>query len=233
LAADDLFSKALALDPNNPDTLARYMILLSVVDRRMEALAMALQLRALEPYVPSFSWQVAEMQWENGQDAAAIEILRSLPDQPPARVSLAMIYASQGRYKEAADSLAAVSGTGRPAPPRVEDRLRAAEALLRTAPTKTASPQSLPGDLAVMGFAYLYVGAPERVLEHYESTLESGVVGGQGGDIGFLWHLSFAPVRKLERFKTFVSKTGLVEYWRAKGWPEFCRPTTGDDFVCD
>jgi hypothetical protein len=25
----------------------------------------------------------------------------------------------------------------------------------------------------------------------------------------------------------------LVEYWRAKGWPQFCHPTTGDDFVCE
>jgi hypothetical protein len=39
-------------------------------------------------------------------------------------------------------------------------------------------------------------------------------------------------VRNTERFKTFARKAGLVEYWRAKGWPEFCHPTTGDDFVC-
>ena len=29
-----------------------------------------------------------------------------------------------------------------------------------------------------------------------------------------------------------VRKAGLVDYWRAKGWPEFCHPTIGDDFVC-
>jgi hypothetical protein len=40
-------------------------------------------------------------------------------------------------------------------------------------------------------------------------------------------------VRKLERFKTFLHRSGLIEYWRAKGWPAFCRPTTGDDFICD
>ena len=26
---------------------------------------------------------------------------------------------------------------------------------------------------------------------------------------------------------------GYVEYWRAKGWPDLCHPTTGDDFACD
>ena len=51
--------------------------------------------------------------------------------------------------------------------------------------------------------------------------------------LGWLWHPSYAPVRKTERFKTFVRQTGLVEYWRARGWPEFCHPTIGDDFVCE
>jgi hypothetical protein len=39
-------------------------------------------------------------------------------------------------------------------------------------------------------------------------------------------------VRKTERFKNHVRGLGLVEYWRANGWPEFCHPTTGDDFEC-
>ena len=38
------------------------------------------------------------------------------------------------------------------------------------------------------------------------------------------WHPSYAPVRKTERFKTLVRKMGLVDYWRAKGWPDHCRP---------
>jgi hypothetical protein len=86
--------------------------------------------------------------------------------------------------------------------------------------------------LGVLSFVYLHVGSPERALEYYEDTLESGAVGGFGGDNGFLWHPSYAPVRKLERFKAFVRKSGMVDYWRARGWPDVCRPTTGDDFVC-
>ena len=34
-------------------------------------------------------------------------------------------------------------------------------------------------------------------------------------------------------FKAFARNAGLVEYWRAKGWPEFCRPIGVDDFVCE
>ena len=41
---------------------------------------------------------------------------------------------------------------------------------------------------------------------------------------------SFATVRKTQRLKTLVRNANLVDYWRAKGWPELCHPTTGDDF---
>ena len=28
------------------------------------------------------------------------------------------------------------------------------------------------------------------------------------------------PVRKTERFKAYARKSGLVDYWRARGWPD-------------
>jgi hypothetical protein len=40
-------------------------------------------------------------------------------------------------------------------------------------------------------------------------------------------------VRKTERFKAFARNAGLFDYWRAKGWPQWCHPTTGEDFACD
>ncbi len=71
--ADDLFLKALALDPSNPDALDLYMLHLSNVGRLKEALALAKQLRRLEPYVPGFNSDVGQILWENGQTDAAIE----------------------------------------------------------------------------------------------------------------------------------------------------------------
>jgi hypothetical protein len=40
-------------------------------------------------------------------------------------------------------------------------------------------------------------------------------------------------MRKTERFKTYVRNVGLVDYWRARGWPDLCRPVGAEDFVCD
>jgi hypothetical protein len=30
-----------------------------------------------------------------------------------------------------------------------------------------------------------------------------------------------------------MRNAGFVEYWRARGWPDLCRPLGTDDFVCD
>jgi hypothetical protein len=76
----------------------------------------------------------------------------------------------------------------------------------------------------------LVLGEPERALDRYEENAAGGLY--NLADISLLWHPSYAPVRKMERFKTFMRKANFVEYWRAKGWPEQCHPTTADDFEC-
>ena len=231
VATEELRLKALELSPNNPEALQSYIPLLANVGRRQEALAMAQQLHALEPHVPTVNNDVGEILWENGEDTAAIEMLLPIIDVGRVRSSLAMIYASQSRYKEAADLLELNLPAGMPE--HYARLSRTAGGILRTAPAKAVSPEDLPELCAfALGFVYLYVGASERSLEYYESVIESGSVGGAGGDTAFLWHPSYAPVRKLERFKTFVRKSGLVDYWRVKGWPELCRPLGADDFVC-
>jgi hypothetical protein len=84
--------------------------------------------------------------------------------------------------------------------------------------------------LGNLGFVFLYVGAPNRVLEFYEGNAEAGFL--LGGIASPLWHPSYAPVRKTERFKVYARKAGLVDYWRARGWPDLCRPMGAADFVC-
>jgi tetratricopeptide (TPR) repeat protein len=162
----------------------------------------------------------------DGQNDAAIAILNALPPDANNRVTyLAMIYASMGRYGEAADMLEkAPPGNGAVA------TLKDAARLLRTAPSHVAAPQSLPR-LGALDWVYLYVGAPERALERYEYQLKSGFSGAAA--LPLIWHASYAPVRKTERFKKYVRDAGMVTYWRAKGWPDLCHPTTGDDFVCE
>jgi TolB-like protein/Flp pilus assembly protein TadD len=214
---DELLSKALALDPNSPDVLNAYGQMLFRVGRLKEALSTFQRVQALEPFVPIYTGNLGEALWLNGQNDAALSLLLSGPRGPARAADVAIIYASMGRFGDAADTVLELPARNFP-PELVADAAR----LLRTAPANSTEPQSLPR-LASLGWIYLYVGAPMRALEFYEE---------RDRNIAQLWHRSYAPVRKTERFKALVRKAGLVDYWRAKGWPEFCRPV-GNDFACD
>jgi TolB-like protein len=227
LLAEDLFKQALALDPNTPDALHWDAGLVATVGRPKESLVIRRRLQALEPFVPIFDANLAQALWLNGQNEAAIamyEVLRPARQFSSIGLYAGMGYAAMGRYSEAADALQEIPSGIYP-PGMVE----AAARLLRTAPRTVTAPQTLPR-LGTLGFVFLHVGAPGRALEFYESNVEAGY--SDFARMGLLWHPSYAPVRKTERFKTFIRKAGLVEYWRAKGWPEFCHPTSGDDFAC-
>ena len=68
-------------------------------------------------------------------------------------------------------------------------------------------------------------------MDNYERRVQAGVIAGTR--LAHFWHPSYAALRRTERFKTLVRASGLIDYWRAKGWPEVCRPVGYDDFVCD
>jgi TolB-like protein len=225
--ADDMFNRALALDPNNPDTLHFYAIMLAESGHEKKALAMRLRLRQLEALVPVFNWNTASVLLMTGQTDAALAMNQQMPPDTPAfgRAGFALIYAVAGRYREAADMLESI-----PADQVDPEVSKAAARLMRTAPAKIASSAALP-PIGQFGWIYLFVGAPERMLEYYERNVEAGFNFGLSGQS--LWGPFSVPVRTTERFKMLVRRAGYVDYWRAKGWPDLCHPTTGDDFVCE
>jgi TolB-like protein/DNA-binding SARP family transcriptional activator len=216
--AFDNISKALSLDPTSPEILAGYRNILLEVGRVEEALAVQQKVVALEPSVQRFRTNLATNLWLAGQDDAAIEILRDR--FAGGGIRLAMIHAARGHYGEAADTIASIPQGVFP-----KTVLEAAARLLRGAPSAASS-----GDVPLMGalgFVYLHIGEPSRVVEHYESSIESGYL-----NIAPLWHEVYAPVRKTKRFKDLVQRARLPEFWRARGWPSYCRPIDADDFEC-
>ena len=47
-----------------------------------------------------------------------------------------------------------------------------------------------------------------------------------------LWYPVMSEVRQLPGFKKLVTDLNLVEYWRAYGWADACRPMGDNDFTC-
>ena len=99
--------------------------------------------------------------------------------------------------------------------------------MIRT-PSATTPPDKLPRLDADLSFVYAYVGASDRAFEASERYVEIGVLPYPF----WLWDPLYASLRKTERFKTLMRKTGLVDYWRERGWPDLCQPVGTDDFEC-
>jgi tetratricopeptide (TPR) repeat protein len=225
LDAEQSFKRALSLDPLNPDALHYYSQIIAATGRLKEALAMREQLRSLEPLVPVFSSVTDRILWAAGENDKALALAQALPSNNGQRASdIARTYAAMGRYEDAAN---AVLTAPRElfAPGAIETAAR----LLRAAPAP--APREEFPYLATYSFVYLYAGLPERALEFNEHNADAGYE--VAVTTALIWHPDYRLARKTERFKPLVRKVGLVEYWRARGWPEFCHPTTGDDFVCD
>ena len=230
-AAQDLIAKALALDPNSAIALDNQMTIYAILGLRKKALAVGEQLAALDPDSVTSQQDIAEVRWENGQRDGPIATLKTLIDRPSGPTSLAMMYASVGRTKDAAAVLeTALQGPGT-LPQTWPESFRIAAGFLRQAPVKIALPPD-PPHLDRVGFVYLYIGAPEHAFDNYEDWIKSGQTGGQGNSFSYVWNDAYAPARKTRQFKQFARDAGLVAYWRERGWPDLCHPAGAGDFVC-
>ena len=221
--AEDFYKRALTFDSGNPDALHQYSFMLANIGRLKDSLALRLRLQAQEPLVPVFNQTTGRVLWENGQNEEAISVLESLPAKSITRIFLVHVYASLGRNREAAGVLREFP-PGLFAPGVVEEATR----LLLTEPPRTISPQSTVSN-GLLGVVYLYAGAPERSLDFYQNLAEAGY---SGNFADLIWAPAYAMVRKTELFRNYARKAGFVDYWRARGWPDLCRPIGTDDFEC-
>ena len=223
LAAEDAFKQALALNPNQADGLHGYSQLLAALGRIKESLAMREHLQAGEQFITNYTADTAEIYWLDGATEKAVAMLQ--PFRPGRTLELALVQASAGRYGEAAAAIREMPATNYPA-----GMMEAAAKILESAPAKTAAPAALPR-IGNLSFAYMHVGAPERVLEFYEDEISGNYF--QPISATWFWHPTYAAVRKTERFKKVVRDLGLVEYWSSRGWPAQCHPAGANDFACD
>jgi TolB-like protein len=223
-AGEDYYRQALILNPNDDNALSGYAGLLARVGRFKDARRMQAKLFALEPLVPEYNARAPYRLLEEGRND---EVIKTLEAKSPTPV-LAYAYAAAGRYAEAADTLMASTPYPRQ---NIDFRqpLDDGARLIRSAPAKVSAPDTLPTLGPDVDFVYLYIGAESRSLEFVERGFAADYF---HWTIEKVWWPPSASLRKTERFKTFARKARLVEYWRARGWPEFCHPVGADDFAC-
>ena len=100
----------------------------------------------------------------------------------------------------------------------------AARAELRRLAAATSAADSVRS--SVLAHWAAYYGDTELALDELR-TITQGAV-----DEGVLWRPVLSEVRKQPGFKDLVRGLGLVDYWQAYGWPDFCRPAGTGDFEC-
>ena len=226
LEAEELFKKALALDPVDPNVLGGYGFRIGSVGRLKEALDLVEKAHQVDPFYPVLARATAQYLWLNGQNESAIALAKTLRPADRAML-LALIYASMRRFDEAGDTLMELAAGD------ANSNMAQAARLLRMDLAQLPAVEQLPPLLPPLSVLYLYLGDRERALQPYERMVDIGLVGGGIRGTAPVWHADYALVRKTERFKVLMRKAGFVEYWRVRGWPEQCHPTTGDDFECD
>jgi hypothetical protein len=80
-----------------------------------------------------------------------------------------------------------------------------------------------------LNFVYLFIRAESRYLDLPERHLQINFAENLYRDP---WAPPSAALRKTERFKVYLRKVGLIDYWRARGWPDLCHPVGANDFAC-
>jgi len=101
--------------------------------------------------------------------------------------------------------------------------------VLRSRTNNANPPAQLPDFFSELNFVYAYTATPERMLDWPEKAAKDG----DYRPLSTVWWPTPPAMRKTERFKILVRNAGLVDYWRAHGWPDLCRPVGTDDFICD
>lgn len=212
------------LDPNNPDILNDNAAYALRTGRAQEALRLTREAQVLDLLSPNHNLGVAIALLADNQPQAAITFMEAYPDRRTVRVTLlAEAYAAIGEFNKAADQIAS-SGHGGfySIDPKSVD---AAQALMRSLAAKTPAPKVYPN--VYYNWIFAYNGQPERLMDELERAWQVGALWRE-----FIFDHSVASARKTERFRKFLRDVGLVDYWRARGWPELCHPTNGDDFEC-
>jgi hypothetical protein len=84
-----------------------------------------------------------------------------------------------------------------------------------------------PRKLHDIAMVAAYFGDPEFALK-----VKGQEVRAIAARLAAVWYPVMSEVRQLPEFKKLVTDLNLVEYWRAYGWADACRPLGDHNFTC-
>ena len=227
--ADRLYEKALALDPEDPTSQFWHAIMLSRAGYLVEAGPHLQRALALDPTNGALHRWLGLHYGAQGQfEPALAEVAKGEELGSPAFTDLVrgLIRLAQGDRPGAVESWNRHfqrRGIRTQAPQLVVEALADPRGRARA----LAATDDLPADEFVFYASVLLGDADRAVRVVHDLDRGTDVM-----DNAIWWELA-RPMRQTAVFRQLVRDLGLEQLWRARGWPDKCRPKGASDFVCD
>ena len=227
--AEDRYRQALAKEPQNHEVMEDYSELLSLVGHHAQAVAMAQEMRQLDPLNPLYQFREAQAHWLLDQNEQDMETLIDLFNRYPAYQTL--ISRALAGYMFQTDQV-----------PRLQELVENCAScdpawrdpfLKMIADAQSEAPEAIflvYKDEPFMGYLFLNaIAGPDMVLEAFRYYVR---VPGRPLLVYLMPWSAVDSIGTRDEFKFLVEEIGLADYWRNRGWPDRCEPLEGDDFVC-
>ena len=227
--ADRLYDKAVALDPDDPTSRLWRANNLSRAGYQVEARVHRQRALALDPLnVAVHWWQAMQLGADGELESALAEVTKAEELGAGKFTDLygGTIHFARGDRRGAVERwnrYFEASGIHTRAPQLLVEALDDP----RRRPAALAAIDDLPPNDFVF-FSSILLGDADRALRAVEGQ-------SRGTDVmdNVIWWDLARPLRQTAGFRRFVAAVGLEQLWRARGWPDKCRPKGEGGFVCD
>lgn len=224
--AEDAIERAVELAPGAPVYLEDYQEFLENTGRWQESAAAIARAVEIEPRNAFYHAISGIALWHLREYDRAIASMRHALQLDPGlesfHVEFAALLLDAGRSEEAAAYVEGCTACE----PAAREFMRRAIRHVRSPSGRFEYTDALRYTFGDYVFRYL-VGGEELVLDALERAAREGELVPLG-----INPRAIAAVRPTPRYRELVRAVGLDDYWRERGWPEFCQPVGTDDFDC-
>jgi len=228
----DMLDRAVALAPNDPDVLDTAAQILGKVGYGAEALALSERAVTLDPQGAIFLNTLGNLLAIQGRfDESDAQFRASIDIDPSLRFPYANLMWSHARAGDIAGTQSALTASLNRGSPAWGDedaieRFLAAQSLAEIQTLATES----------RGFVRTLYSLLASDMEYFFSQIPVGTASGRPtnwASYNPFWQTFSGEVFADPRWKDWVRRGGLVDLWRARGFPPQCGPVGADDFTCD
>ncbi|WP_394692778.1 hypothetical protein [Hyphobacterium sp.] len=227
----DMLDRAVALAPNDPDVLDTAAQILGKVGYAAEALALSEHAVALDPQGAIFRNTLGNVLAIQGRfEEADAQFRASIDIDPDLRFPYANLMWNLARAGDMAETQSALTtllnhgGTvGRDE--NLIERFTSAQSLSDMQPLAVES----------RGYIRTVYALLASDTDYYFSRTPVGDTGERPSNwatFNPFWQTFSGEIFADPRWKSWVRRGGLVDLWRARGFPPQCRPVGADDFEC-